>query len=275
MKTTKIATVLILLFSLPMLSFGQIGVKVNEVNSRDTLSFEKVLQNVMASHPSLVKATEEVNIALCRVDLAKTDYLPSFDFNASYTRLGPVTEFSIPNLGTFKMNSADNYGASLNYHQTLYDFGKTAKNVAAEKAGSTVALGRFTQVKQGLSLQTANAFFIMVYLQEAIQIKEQEIANLEEHLSFIRKKQQTGSATQYELLSTQVRLSVVKNQKVDLESMRLEKQSSLNMLMGNNINHYLVVGEKLPMVDISMMKSKLTIIASTKFSLLWKRQRLE
>ncbi|HUW04888.1 MAG TPA: TolC family protein [Williamwhitmania sp.] len=252
MIQTKFKIAVSLLSALPTLLFGQEGVKVNDISSRDTLSFEKVLQTVMESHPSLMKAADEVSIAQSKVDLAKTAYLPSFDIDASYTRLGPVTEFSIPSLGTFKMNPADNFAASLNYHQTLYDFGKTAKSVAAEKAGSVVAEGRLTQVKQGLSLQTANAYFMLVYLQKAIQIKAEEIANLEEHISFIRKKQQTGSATQYELLSTQVRLSVVKNQQVDLESMRLDRQSALNILMGNYINHYMVVGEKLPVVDISM-----------------------
>lgn len=252
MKRKKITIAFILLLTLPVMTFAQAGVKVNEASSLDTLSFEKVLQLVMESHPSLLKAADEVSIAQSKVDLAKAAYLPSFDIDASYTRLGPVTEFSIPGLGTFKMNPADNYTASLNYHQTLYNFGKTAKSVDVEKAGQVVSEGRLTQVKQGLSLQTANAYFMLVYIQEAIRIKEQEIANLEEHLTFIRKKQETGSATQYELLSTQVRLSAVKNQKVDLESMRLEKQSALNMLMGNNINHYLVVGEQLPQTEISM-----------------------
>jgi len=48
----------------------------------------------------------------------------------------------------------------------------------------------------------------------------------------VTRKEQTGSATQYEILSTQVRLSNAENQKVDLEASRQTQQAILNSFLG-------------------------------------------
>jgi outer membrane protein TolC len=55
---------------------------------------------------------------------------------------------------------------------------------------------------------------------------------LNEHLNFIKKKQETGSATQYEILTTQVRISTIENQKTDLETARQTQVCQLNSLLG-------------------------------------------
>ena len=80
------------------------------------------------------------------------------------------------------------------------------------------AIGEQTleQVKQKLSLFTVNNFYALVYIQAAIKIKEEQLIALNEHLDYVEKMRATGSATEYQVLATKVKISTVESQKVDL-----------------------------------------------------------
>ena len=76
----------------------------------------------------------------------------------------------------------------------------------------------------------------MLYFQEAIAIKEEQISTLREHLKNVEKKAVTGSATQYEILSTKVRISTVESQKTDVFTSLNFQNSYLNMLLGEPVS---------------------------------------
>ena len=98
--------------------------------STDSLSLDKVINIVLQNHPSVKVAQEYVNFANAGIGLAKSGYFPNIDATASYTRLGPVQEMTLPGAGTFQLYPADNYAAGVNYYQTIFDFGKTSKNIS-------------------------------------------------------------------------------------------------------------------------------------------------
>jgi outer membrane protein len=200
----------------------------------DSLTLSKILPVVMNNHPSIKGAEEALNAADARIGLAQSGYYPNVNASASYTRIGPVPELNFPPLGTFKLYPENNYSATINYEQTLYDFGKTTQNVNLARESKTLVNQNIDLVKQQLELLTISIFYNIVYLQEAIRIKDEAIRTLKDHLDFIEKKKATGSATQYEYLSTQVRLSNAENQKSDLLSRKKIQNSILNSLLGNS-----------------------------------------
>jgi outer membrane protein TolC len=79
---------------------------------------------------------------------------------------------------------------------------------------------------------TINSFFVISYLQDAIEIKDKQLSDLQEHLDFVTKKHETGSAIQYEILTTRVKISAVESQKIDLETSLNVQRSVLNSLLG-------------------------------------------
>jgi outer membrane protein len=199
---------------------------------KDSLVINQVIKDVVNNFPSVKQAEEAINAAESRIGLARTGYYPDLDVSASYNHLGPLTEITIPNMGHILLYPADNYAAAVNLHQNIYDFGKTSKNISLEKENKALAELSLDQVKQNLSLTVVSNFFALAFLQEAIIIKQKELQNLEDHLDFVKKKKETGSATQYELLSTQVRISAVESQQVDLQTAQTVQISVLNNLLG-------------------------------------------
>lgn len=200
----------------------------------DSLSLRSLILLVVSTYPSVKIAEEAIRNADSRISLAKTGYNPEVDMTASFANLGPVTKLSIPSFGTFQLYPANNYSASVNLRQLIYDFGRTRQNIELENENKAIGEQTLEQVKQKLALYTVNNFYTLLYLQAAIKIKDEQIAALNEHLQYIEKVMATGSATEYQVLTTKVKISTIESQKVDLMAAQTAQQAALNSLLGNN-----------------------------------------
>ena len=200
----------------------------------DSLSLRSLILQVVSTYPSVKIAEEVIRNADSRISLAKTGYNPEVDMTASFANLGPVTKLSIPSFGTFQLYPANNYSASVNLRQLIYDFGRTRQNIELENENKAIGEQTLEQVKQKLALYTVNNFYTLLYLQAAIKIKDEQIAALNEHLQYIEKVMATGSATEYQVLTTKVKISTIESQKVDLMAAQTAQQAALNSLLGND-----------------------------------------
>ncbi len=225
-----------LLFILPVAGLLSAGAVHGQPISTDSLSLNAIIKEVVQNHPMVKKAMEDLNTSDAKIGIAQSGYLPNIDFATAYSRMGPISEITLPDVGTFSLMPKDNYSATINVNQTIYDFGKTEKNVLFEKQGKELNRQSVEQVRQKLSQAVIGNYFTLIYLQEAIKIKDEQLLVLNEHLHFIQKKQETGSATQYEILTTQVRISSIENQKTDLETAHQVQVCQLNTLLGKPAN---------------------------------------
>ena len=224
----------ILILLVTALLIGEGAVAQNNVTefTADSVDLQKIVSGVMATHPTVLKAQEAINSTEAEVGLANSAYYPNIDFGASYTRIGPVPAISIPDLGSFEMAPANNYNTSVVVHQNIYDFSKTKTNVEVAESGKAIAEKNVELVKQKLTSLTITSFYLLVYYQEAVKIKELQLGILEQHLDFVTRKKETGSATDYEILSTKVRISAAKNQKTDMQTALNNQLAILNSLLG-------------------------------------------
>lgn len=240
MKFKKLISSLLgsILLSGPMVMHAQ---QASSAGSVDSLSLPQILDKVLATYPTVMKAREAIQAAEAGIGLARSGYYPNINANVGYTRIDPVPEITIPDMGSFSMMPNNNYNASVSVYQTIYDFEKTARNVQLQESTKTLTEENVGLVRQRLTLLTSVSYYTLIYLQEAIRIKDSQIATLQEHLDYVTLKEQTGSSTQYEVLSTQVRLSNAENQRVDLEASRQTQLAVLNSLMGLPVTTPLVV----------------------------------
>jgi len=216
-----------------------------ETSPADSLSLDSIISRVVSSYPSVKEAEEAIKRADTQIELARSGHYPNVSANASYSHIGPVTKFAVPGMGEIQMNPSDNYSATIDVSQSVSDFGKTAANIAFQQESKQLGKQTLEQVKQQLSIRAVHTYYSLLFLQEAIDIKNEQLANLQRHLDFINKKLETGSATQYEALSTKVKISGVKSQKLDiLASIRIQ-QAVLNTLLGEPETKRHFVKEKL------------------------------
>jgi outer membrane protein TolC len=219
-------------FFLSLLVAGFCSIQPAQSQERDSLTLTAIISEVVQNHPAVKKAAEDLNVADAKIGFARSNTLPNIDFSSSYSRVGPVPVITVPDLGSFSLVPHDNYSAAFNLNQMIYDFGKTDRSIQLEKEGKELSRQSIEQVKQKLSQAVISNYYSLVYLQEALKIKDEQLRTLNEHLNFIKKKQETGSATQYEILTTEVRISSIENQKTDLETARQVQVAQLNSLLG-------------------------------------------
>jgi outer membrane protein len=224
---------------------GQVNLRNDSRSPEDSLSLKEIIELAISNHPSVKIAEEAINNANTRINLAKTGYYPEVEANANYSNLGPVTKLTIPDMGTFQLYPENNYSASINYRQIIYDFGRTRQNIEIENENKSIGEQTLEQAKQKLSLLAVNNFYTLLFLQSAIRIKEEQLQTLTEHLDHIKKMMATGSATEYHVLSTKVRISAAESQKVDLEAALIAQHAVLNSLIGNDQGSHPVVKSEL------------------------------
>jgi outer membrane protein len=225
---------IIFLFFVNIIIDGQISSNPKNEQAYDSLSLKNIIEQVIKSHPAIKNAEEALNNADARIGLAKTGYYPEADLTANLSNMGPVTKISIPDMGTFQLFPENNYSASLNYRQLLYDFGRTKKNIEVENENKAINQQTVEQVKQKLSLLSIYNFYALTFIQAALKIKVEQLDALNEQLKYVEKMMSTGSATEYQVLTTKVRISSVESQKVELTSALETQQSVLNSLLGQD-----------------------------------------
>lgn len=227
-------------------------------NSVDSLELTPLINKVIQSYPTIQQAAEAVNAAELRIALARTSNLPAAMATGSFAHVGPVPTLTLPDVGSFSLAPRDNMNASVSINQTLSDFGKTRMNIAyEEKSKQLIAMG-LDQVRQKLSLAVINCYYRLLYLQEAVSIKEQQLNTLSEHLGNVEKKTASGSATQYEILSTRVRISTVESQITDINTALDQQVTLLNLLVGEPATNRhrvrnILGSDLLPVADDSMI----------------------
>jgi outer membrane protein len=223
---------LIIVFSISancLYSYGQ-----TPVLQSDSLSLKSLIAEVISTHPNVKGAEEALKNADARIGLAKTGYYPVVDAGANFSTIGPVMKFTIPDMGTFQLYPGNNYSAAVNYRQVIYDFGRTRTSIDIENEGRKISEKTLDQVRQKMALATINNFFTLAFLQHAIKIIDEQLSTLQAHLKYIETLESTGSATEYKVLSTKVRISTAESQKSDLVAALAIQRGYLCSLTGNN-----------------------------------------
>jgi len=227
--------ILIVILTFPLFlihgAFGQKASPAVHVNPNDSITLPEIIKTVTATYPSVLRAEAAIAYADAGIGMARSAYYPNISGDASYTRLGPVSQIDLP-FGSFQIYPANNYSATVSIAEMIYDFSRTSKAVDVERSSKEISLKNVELVRQKLTLQTSVCYYSLVYLQEALKIKDTQIETLKQHLAFVQKKEETGSSTDFDVLTTKVRLSNTENQKVDLETTRKNQQAVLSSLLG-------------------------------------------
>jgi outer membrane protein len=245
MKAKFIFVSLLIISILPISGRSQNSTSAPAVQSGDSISLKYIISEILRQHPTVKSAEEALNNADARIGYARTGYNPNIDLAANYMNMGPVVKLTIPSMGTFQLFPENNYSAAVNIRQTVYDFGRTKQNVEIENRNKVYTEEAIEQVKQKMSVAAVSNFYTLLFLQEAYVIKDEQLAGLNKHLEYVKKLKSTGAATDYQILSTNVRISEIESQRADILAAIKIQQAILNSFLGQNEKNTPVVKKEL------------------------------
>jgi outer membrane protein len=208
---------------------------------QDSLSVEQAVQRVLQTHPVLEQALANIRAAEARASLASSSQLPEISTDAAYTHIGPIPEFSFPAFGSIVLAPADNYDARISGKYTVFDFGKTSAAVDLSQSKVQTSRDAIELTKTNLALQTIRTFYTILLLQRSIQVQDEQIDALTQHLSITQKRVTAGSATNFDVLTTQVRVASSQNQRVEIQNSLQKQESIFRQLLNLSTNIPLMI----------------------------------
>ncbi len=191
--------------------------------SLDSLTLSQAVEMTTTNHPAVQQAMQGVAASEARIEQSRSGYYPDLSGTGSYTRIDPVPSFDIPGAGSENLAPNNNYDLHLGLKQTIYDFGRRSSSVELAKVGRNSAIEGVESTKAGLAYQIVNVFYAILFLERNITVIDDEINTLKQHLDITRKKVQAGTATDFDVLTTEVRIANAQSQRIDVAEM-LDKQ---------------------------------------------------
>jgi outer membrane protein TolC len=209
---------------IPLASSGQTA--ISDPLTSDSLTLEEAVHLTLSNHPAVVQAQQGIAAAEARIGTSRSSYYPDISIGGTYVRIGPVPTFDIPHQPSIKLAPDDNYDVHLGLRETLYDFGKTATSVKLAESGRQTAGDYVEQVRSNLAYKTISVFNSILILRQSVAVLDEQIQALNQHLEISRKKVEAGTATDFDVLTTQVRIAATKNERIDAAN-TLETQEIL------------------------------------------------
>jgi outer membrane protein len=201
-------------------------------NSIDSITVGKAIHRAVEKYPAVAQAQAVVAATEAQVDQSRSVFYPEIAGSAAYTRIGPVSQFTLPGEGPIDLYPADNYDFHVGLRQTLYDFSRRSTALELARSGRETALENLEIARSMLAYQTVEVFYAILFLRENISVLDKQIDALNENLAIIRNKVEAGTATDFEILTTQVRVANVQSQRTDVTAALEVQQDVFRQLTG-------------------------------------------
>jgi outer membrane protein TolC len=218
---SRCAAVTLILVSTAVLGRGQ-----------DSLTVVSAVQQVLAQHPSIAKAEALVRSAEAHRGQLEGGFLPDAELHAAYTRIGPVPSLTFPGLGEFTLYPENNYDTHIGASYTLFDFGKTRSAVDLAEAHVQSTRDQVRLSKTDLAFETISSFYTILLLRQSLSVADEELSALSDHLSMVRAKVETGSATVLDSLNVVVRVAGSREQREELANHLAKEEAKFRQLLG-------------------------------------------
>lgn len=216
-----------------MITFLSVGTAAfSQTDPPDSLTLNEAVRIVLATNPAIKQAAEQVNASQAGVGVSKSSLYPDAGVSLNYTRIGPIPAFSFPGFGNILLAPANNYDEHIGVSETIYDFDKRQKSINLAKTQVQSTKDRLELVRQDLAYRTIQTFYTILFLQRSIRVQNDEINTLNEHLLMTKKKVEAGTATDFDVLTTQVRVAAAENEKINLENSLSNTEIVLKQFLG-------------------------------------------
>jgi outer membrane protein len=211
---------------------GVFGLATAQNGPTDSLTVETTVRMVIDNYPAIRQVNQNIAVSDAQIEQSRSGYYPDIVGSGSYNRIGPVPTFTFPDLGTFDMAPHDNYDFHVGLRQTLYDFGKRSAALNLAKTGKQTALENEEALKSNLAYQTVEVFYSILFLRRNAAVLDEQIDALNQHLGIIKNKVEAGTATDFDILTTQVRIANTQTQKIDIAAALKAQEISFRQLVG-------------------------------------------
>ena len=215
---------------------------------QEALTLEESIKIALEKNLRLHAAREGVVGSEYRRKAAKTDFLPRWIGQYSYTRYNdPVNvgfvQAADPS-GRVLSTSRDLYNLTTTVSQPLFTGGSILSNYRLEKFGVEISKVDVETVKMDIVVQVREGYFNILRAEKIVDVAKQAVKQFEAQLEVAKAFFEVGITPKNDLLQSEVRLANARQALVSVENDLAIAKSSFNILLRREIN------EPLSIVDI-------------------------
>jgi outer membrane protein len=226
-------------------------------DAQDSLSIKEAVQLVLVRNPSLAQAEASLAATRDKTEAIKSSYYPMVNGVASYADIGPISTISLGAGPALSLYPANNYDIHVGLDYTLWDFGKRELSLNAGKNQEAIAGDRLQGAKIALSYQVMQIFNTILLLQKGVIVSDEQIATLNRLLQVVKEKTRTGSATEFDTLTTAVQRASAENQRITLTNNLSKQRIALRVLLGLPLGAPLFLKGDFPVEPVALNSDSL------------------
>jgi outer membrane protein len=199
------------------------------------LSLDQCLEMAYENNKTLLQMEEKINASGYKIEEARSGFFPQLSFNGSYTRLGRVPGFDVPGM-TIDFGTANNYNLVLSLQQPVFTWGKIRNSYDIAKYGLSLTQEEYRKTQHEIKLAVASLFYNVLLAKELIEVREESIVRIEDHLSTVQERYDKGYVSEFDLLRVKVQLANAKPPLVQAKNLYHLTLDNLKNLLGISLS---------------------------------------
>jgi len=204
--------------------------------SKDLLTLEESIKIALERSLKLHSATEGIMGSEFRRKAAKTDFLPKWTGQYSYTRYNRPTSVGFLGAGDVAGTSRDISNFNTSIQQSLFAGGSITSNYRLEKLGVDLSRNNVEVVKRDIVLEVREGYFNILNSQKLVEVATQTVKQFEAQLEVTRAFFEVGIVPKNDVLQAEVRLAQARQDLIKAENGLALARSSFNTLLRREIN---------------------------------------
>lgn len=200
-------------------SLLSLSIAAAQTDEAEMASYQEAAQTAVSWHPSIVEAAARLSQQEQRIDVAKAGYYPQvtggigvgYD-SASRERWNPR--------------------ANLGVNQRIWDFGKTASEVAAERAGVRARKAEVLLAVDAIVRDTSYSIIEIRRGRELLDVAQEQLDSVSAIGLLVETRYNRGAATRSDALQALSRVDAAESTILQIEAELRRWQSNLAFLLG-------------------------------------------
>lgn len=197
----------------------------------DSITLPFAIGLAVKNSAALNAAQQGLAAAKARTSQTQSAWFPEVTGTGSYAYLYPLE--TIPFGGkVFQLYPANNWDLHVGADYVLFDFDKRGKTIRLSKMGEQGLQTGTGLAAKAVAYQTIVMFETVLGSVQMIAAKQENITNLNQHLDFVKKKLSTGSATEFDVLRSEVQLTNSQTELTNLDNDLTKQHIDFRFLLG-------------------------------------------
>lgn len=195
-------------------------------------SLNELVNIAFQNNPQLRANDKNIQAGLKQVDILNKDYQPQIFFDLNFSRW----DWAQPSKQKYLSNSLNDFYSDFRINQLIYDWNRNSlqKDYADESVNLDRNFGR--KLRLAISYSIARNYLELLKAKRTVQIQEEAIAQLREHLKNAEALYSIGDVSNLDVIKAKVQIEVALDELAKSKNQLDLQKNNLNVLCGNSLS---------------------------------------